>query len=138
MGPDDLSRAEGRFQIALSTIFCTSISAFGAFLVVVGIIQWANGEVIPVGGIAIALLGRPWATFSECARSGVSLSVRASGLAVDIDTVAFDLFHALIGTEHERPTGHEGGPSPSGLILEPARRWIIDGSRSKEERCDVH
>ncbi len=57
MGLDDLSPAERRFQIALSTVFCMSVSAFGAFLVVVGIIQWANGEVMPIGGAAMVMFG---------------------------------------------------------------------------------
>jgi hypothetical protein len=53
----DLSPAERRFQIALSTIFCTSVAVFGVFLVVVGIIQWVDGEVVPIGGVAIVLIG---------------------------------------------------------------------------------
>lgn len=53
----ELSRAERLLQIALSTIFCISVSVFGAFLVVVGIIQWVDGEVIPIGGVAIVLMG---------------------------------------------------------------------------------
>lgn len=57
MEPDVLSPAERRFQIALSTIFCISVSVFGAFLFVAGVIQWVNGEVIPIGGVAIVLLG---------------------------------------------------------------------------------
>jgi hypothetical protein len=54
---DDLSPTERRLQIALSTVFCISVTVFGAFLVVIGIIQWAGGEVIPIGGVAIILLG---------------------------------------------------------------------------------
>jgi len=57
MERDDLSPAERRFQIALSTIFCVSVAVFGGFLIVAGIIQWMNGEVVPVGGVAIVLLG---------------------------------------------------------------------------------
>ena len=54
---DNLSRTERRFQIPISTIFTVSVTVFGAVLIGTGIVEWANGEIVPHGGIASLAFG---------------------------------------------------------------------------------
>ncbi len=54
---DDLSPAEHRVQLALSTFFCFTVTVFGIALVAMGAIQWWEGEVPLAVGAAMAVLG---------------------------------------------------------------------------------
>ena len=78
----DLTPAERRFQMTLSTIFCVSVSVLGAFLIAVGIIQWASGEVIPIAGIANIVLGGIFGYFIG-ARPALEPVRRTTAIATD-------------------------------------------------------
>ncbi len=77
-----LSQKERRVQIILSTIFTITVTVFGAFLIFLGISQWANREVTPLGGLA--LIG-PGAIFGFHGHTATLEPVRSTALMTSLD-----------------------------------------------------
>ena len=53
---EDLSPAQRRFQILLSSVFTVGVSAFALFMIGVALVQWLDGELSVTGALGLIVL----------------------------------------------------------------------------------